>query len=546
MANIEPPKKKLLATMAHALGFGEDKAVSVATSTFEYGETLTTVALSGNGIDGARNRTLIYLKYQQMMATPLVAGALRQHVTAALGGHETTGDLVFLETKADAKKDARMEKLVTELAADLLPMFNRIAMRTAYHAVGYGDGYARLYTKKGVGVISIVSDEMLLPPLVIPYEQGEKTVACVVATGPNQHSQLNMLQIARLKMQRLLYTPQPLANEKAMRTALEEDDPDKMPIMPSLAGGSFLADAEDQYNKFMLALVGLVGQRALDSIDETVFTADMGDMTVEQRKSFKDNIKKMLERSKEIADKVAREQTPLLRRIRHFLPTFSNGKQAMQIQALNSGGGTGAGRSGNYTIEDVMFHAKMLCGGLGIDISQLGFADVLSGGLGEGGFFRNSVQSAERSRVIRAALTDFFNHIIDVHLMVKYGRTFLPAERPWQISFYGTISAMESERTKTQLDAANTGMVLAQLFAMLKDAGLQEEAMQHFMEKVLRMDVEDAKIYAKDIAEAAKKAQQEQQGGFGGDGGGFGGGGGGGFGGGSDGGQKGDAYGEQQ
>jgi hypothetical protein len=104
------------------------------------------------------------------------------------------------------------------------------------------------------------------------------------------------------------------------------------------------------------------------------------------------------------------------------------------------------------------------------------------------------VQFAERSRVIRAALTDFFNHIIDVHLMVKYGRTFLPAERPWQISFYGTISAMESERTKTQLDAANTGMVLAQLFAMLKDAGLQEEAMQHFMEKVLRMDVEDAKF----------------------------------------------------
>jgi hypothetical protein len=89
--------------MAHALGFGEDKAVSVATSTFEYGETLTTVALSGNGIDGARNRTLIYLKYQQMMATPLVAGALRQHVTAALGPR-ATGDLVFLETKADAKK----------------------------------------------------------------------------------------------------------------------------------------------------------------------------------------------------------------------------------------------------------------------------------------------------------------------------------------------------------------------------------------------------------------------------------------------------------
>ena len=219
MAKNEPTKKTLLATMAHAMGFGEDKAQSVATSTFEYGETLTTVALNGNGLDGARNRTLIYLKYQQMMATPLVAGALRQHVTAALGGHETTGDLIFLETKADAKKDPRLEKLVTELAADLLPLFNRIAMRSAYHAVGYGDAYARIYTQKGVGVVSVVGDEMLLPPLVIPYEQGEKTVACVVATGAEQRSQLNMLQIARLKMQRLLYTAQPLANEKAMRSA---------------------------------------------------------------------------------------------------------------------------------------------------------------------------------------------------------------------------------------------------------------------------------------------------------------------------------------
>lgn len=544
MAKNEPTKKKLLATMAHALGFGEDKAASVAASTYEYGETLTTVALNGNGIDGARNRTLLYLKYQQMMATPLVAGALRQHITAALGGHETTGDLIFLETKADAKSDARLEKLVTEIAADLLPMFNRIAMRTAYNAVGYGDAYARIYTKKGIGVTSIVSDEMLLPPLVIPYEQGEKTVACVVATGSEQRSQLNMLQIARLKMQRLLYTAQPLASEKAMRSAIEEDDPEKMPIMPALVGGSFLADAEDQYNKFMLALVGLVGQRALDSIDETIFTADMGDMTVDQRKQFKDNIKKMLERSKEIADKVAREQTPMLRRIRHWLPTYSGGKQSVQIQALNSAGGTGAGRSGNYSIEDVMFHAKLLAGALGIDISQLGFADVLSGGLGEGGFFRNSVQSAERARVIRAAMTDFFNHIIDVHLMVKYGRTFTDSDRPWQISFYGTISAMEAERTKTQLDAANTGMVLAQLFGMLKDAGLEEKALQHFMERVLRLDSEDAKMYAIDISKAAKKADQEQQGGFGG-------GGGGGFGnmGGEeeneDSGQKNDAFGEK-
>lgn len=518
-------KKSLIGSIKARLGIGtsggqggRDFAQEVDRSGYEYSETLTTTALTGNGVIGARSRQLIYQKYQQMMTDPLVSGAIRLHVTAALGGHETSGDLVFIEASAESKGNAQAEALVSELSKELAPLFNKIAFQAAYNGAGYGDAYARIYTKARAGVVGLSLDEMLLPPLVMPYEQGDKTVVCAVAIGPKLREKLMMNQIARLKMPRLIYTPQPLAVEKAWRTMILEDDQDKLPLMPSLAGGSFLADAESQFDRWTAAYQGLIGQRVLDSIDESIMTAQVQGMTSEQRQTFMSSVKKMLEKSKAVADEAVKTGRPFLGRIRHLLPVWSD-KQLLNLQSVNSGGGTGGGRAGNIAIDDVMFSAKMLCGALGIDISMLGFADLMSGGLGDGGFFRTSAQAAERSRVIRLALTEFFNHIIDVHLIVKAGRTFPENERPWNINFFGSISALDAERQKTQLDAVNAAMLMVQCFQMVKDAGLDEKAMAHLFERVMKLDAADAKMYAAAIEKARKEADAKaaaEAGGFGG------------------------------
>lgn len=490
-------------------------------SMFQYSETLSTSPLTGSGVQTARSRQIIYQKYQRMMGNPLVSGALRLHVTAALGGHETTGDVVFIETAAARKGDKKAEKEVEILCRELAPIFNRIAMSAAYNAVAFGDSYVRIYPKKGRGVIDALMDETLLPPLVLPYEQGNTTRICEVAIGPRVRERLTMDQIARLKMPRMLYTPQPLAQEKAWRTAILQDDPDSLPLMPSLVGGSFLADAEEQYDYFIASMVGLVGQRVLDSIDESIMTVQVNGMTKEQQQSLLASIKKMLVRSKEIAEETVKSGIPLLRRIRHALPVTSE-KQIVALQGLNSSGGSGGGRSGNISIEDVLMHAKMLSGALGIDLSMLGFADLMSGGLGEGGFFRTSAQSAERSRSIRLALTDMFNNIIDVHLIYRDGKTYDPADRPWVINFFGTISSLEGERQKTAMDAAQTGSLLLSAFQQAKELGMDEPAMVLLFEKVFKIDAADAKKYASAIVKAKKDAdaQQAAQSGFGGGGGG--------------------------
>lgn len=503
----QQPKASWFNNLKTRMGFGAKFVDDVARGGFGYADTLTTASLMGSGVINARNRQGIYMKYQQMMADPVISGALRIHVTAALGGHETSGDVVFIESTAEARGNAQAEKLVTEVGRELGPILNKIAMTAAYNAVGFGDAYARLYTKKGKGVTDISVDEMMLPPLVQPYEVGNKTVVCEVAVGEKLRERLVMDQIARLKMPRMIYTPQPLAVEKAWRSKITENENEKLPVMPSLAGGSFLADAETQYDKFVAAMQGLVGQRVLDSIDESIFTAEVQGMTKEQRQEFLTAVKQMLTKSKQVADDAVKTGIPFLGRIRHVLPV-ANGKQLLQVQSVNSAGG-GGGRAGNISIEDVMFHAKLLSGALGVDLSMLGFADMMSGGLGDGGFFRTSVQAAERSRTIRIAMAEFFNHIIDVHMMYRYGHTFAAGERPWMVNFYGSISALETERERTSQAALNASMLLVQVLTMAKDAGLDEKATAHLLERVAKLDKEDAMMYAKSMAAAKAEAKAD-------------------------------------
>lgn len=494
------------------MGYGPKAAQAVDQVGFEYGETLTTASLMGGGVVSARSRQQIYQKYQQMIADPVVGGALRLHVMAALGGDETTGDLVLIEPTAEAKKNAQAEKLAKEINDDLRPLFNRVAQLVAYNGVAFGDAFARIYTQPKKGVVDLYCDEMMLPSLVQAYEQGNETKVCVLAIGSKMRERLTMNQIARMRMPRLVYTPQPMAVEKAWRSQITEDDPEKLPLMPSLVGGSFLADAEAQFDKFNAAMQGLVGQRVLDSIDESMFTAQVQGMTKEQRQEFMTSIKQMLTRSKQVADDAVKSGVPFLGRIRHILPVFDQ-KQLLQIQGVNGSGGGGGGRAGNISIEDVLFHAKLLSGSLGTDITMLGFADQMSGGLGDGGFFRTSVQAAERSRTIRFALSEFFNHIADIHVLYKYGQAYKPKDRPWAINYYGSISALETEHQKTQSDAMNTGAILVQTLMQAKDLGMDPAATQHLLETVMKIDSAAAKLYA-DAIEKAKPAPEEG-GGFG-------------------------------
>jgi len=132
----------------------------------------------------------------------------------------------------------------------------------------------------------------------------------------------------------------------------------------------------------------------------------------------------------------------------------------------------------------------LLSGAIGVDLSMLGFSEILSGGLGEGGFFRTSAQAAERARVIRSSLAECINHIIDIHTLNKYGYVFTKKERPFRINFYGSISALEAEKEETKQSTMNSGLLLVQAMQAMKEAGADSDMMKQFLSKQMMIDEE--------------------------------------------------------
>lgn len=479
--------------------------------------------LLGSGKRQARSRQEIYQKMHYMLGDAIISTALRAHVVMALGGDERSGDVIFFNTTPDAETDQKKKTLVAELKADLEAMFNRVAHQTAFNACGFGDSYSRIYSQDEVGVVEICTDEMVYPPLVQPYSRGTRTVGYVVSTGSKFTERLTVQQIARAKMPRMLYVAQVRVLEKSMRTAIAEDDIEKLPLLPDLVGGSFLESVEEAYDNLAAALNGLVGQRILSSIDESMIGVNLEGMTLQQRQEFLASIKAMLQASKDYAAEAVKRGKPVTERRWHLIPTFGD-KQVSQIGSFSNTSG-----ASSISIEDVMFHAKLLAGALGTDLSMLGFADLLSGGFGDGGFARTSVQVAERARIIRNALQSYFHEIVDIHTLKKYGWVFDPKDRPYQLSFAGSISSLEAEEQASREKAMNTSALTLTSLQMLRDLKMGEEATKHFMENEMGMDEDTARLLAKSLQQAideAAKAEADAAGDAGGGGrpgGGFGG-----------------------
>ena len=115
-----------------------------------------------------------------MQQNSFINAGLRLHVTAALGGHESKGDVIFIECTPEAEKDPKKKKIIDDLNHDLKDLLNKNIYTLAFNAVSWGDGYARVYSQDKVGITDLMCDEMVLPPLVQPFEQGSRTVGYVV------------------------------------------------------------------------------------------------------------------------------------------------------------------------------------------------------------------------------------------------------------------------------------------------------------------------------------------------------------------------------
>jgi hypothetical protein len=445
-----------------------------------------------------RSRMSIYTLWAQMARDPTIAAALTLHITAALGSHESRGDCIFITPSQlvrdkTGKRAKKLQELVEQESKSISTLINRFAFTLMRRGVQWGDDFARVYTKEGEGVTWMLVDEHTAAPNVEAYEQGGKTVGFhMLEFDRNMRivTKLTTRQMIRLKMPRITNVPQTDVVYGILRKLLSTDELEELPIIPAKIGGSMLYDAEEAYQKMTLLLTALNSQQVADSVKQGMLGIDMSGMPPEQRRVYKKNLEATLQASRNFVESAMMGGSAIYGTQYSFMPTWGEKQVVNPLGEL-------AGRSGGQvSIEPLMIAVRRLTASLGIDMSMLGWSDMLTGGLGDGAAFHTSAQVAQRSVMMRQAMTDFCNDVMQLHFEVKYGIRFDEHQLPWQIEYFSDVSASTTEAESNRMTRMNSLALTSQSLGALKELGLDKDAVRMLLEDVGGMDFDKADALA--------------------------------------------------
>ncbi|MFV5348613.1 hypothetical protein [Acinetobacter soli] len=456
-----------------------------------------------------RDRKQIYTIYKIMQKDPTIDAALNLLVTAALGGHESRGEVIFISPadhiRGDGLHAKELRKMVEAESKHLQYLINSVIFAFARYGITYGDSYARTYFKDGIGLHHIICDERVEPPLIQSYEQAGITVgyhALEISEYETQYiAKLNRRQMIRMKMQRISPVPQYRMDRVYNPRTLEIDDISQTPVIPAAIGGSFLQNVESAWREVILNFTALNTQQIADSVKTAFMTIDVSGMPIDNRKKYKDSFQKALLNHHEKVKDALSGGDPIWATNWMVMPTWGD-KQVMTPL------GDIAQRNSPLSMELVMTHLRRAVGNLGLDISLLGWADMLAGGLGDGAAFHTSAQVMQRSALIRQAISEPLIDLIIMHFAYKYKKVFTRADLPFKIEFYSDISAAATEALNNKNTRANTLMMSTQSIAALKELKLNRESNHMLLTEYLGMDDAKADLLTTSIEDSAKKEEQ--------------------------------------
>lgn len=460
-----------------------------------------------------RERKEIYTTYKIMMQDPTIHACLNLLVTAALGGHETRGEVIFIrpseKIKGDGVRARELRELVEKETEHLQSLINNVIFAFARNGIGYGDSYARVYPKRGYGVMHVTCDETVDSPLIQSFEQAGRTVGYHVLEMNDfeirQLTKLNKHQMIRMKMQRITPLPQFRIDHVLHRQILEENDLNNVPIIPSPVGGSFLQAVEPAWKEWVLSFAALNSQQIADSVNNQVMSVDMSGMPQASRQKYKQGLHTALTQLHEKTKKALSGGEPLWATNWLFLPSWG------EKQILNPMGDL-TKRAAPLSMELALTHLKRGVGALGLDLSLTGWMELISGGLGDGAAFHTSAQVMQNSALIRQAVTEPIIDLCIMHFAYKYKRVFKRGDLPFKIEFYSDISAAATESLNNKNTRASIySMTLAGL-QQAKDVGLGEEANNMLLTELMGMDDAHAAMIVKDLIAAKKEAQAAEAG----------------------------------
>lgn len=402
---------------------------------------------------------------ETMAKSPTISTALNIHIAHALAPSKKTGQAFILSPKdgSDAEAVSRCE----ELTADLGAMINDGLPSWAMIMAIFGVSYVRPYAEQGRGITGIESSYYTLPHFVQEFYRGSQLVGFSGDYILDTHSLRRVITEPwnLVSMKNPYWTPQHKVIPVSYSTkgySLLSDQADKPLMETQNYGTSFLEYSYEPYLNLCASLAALKSTRNNAAKIDRLIALTTNTLDPVNAANYTRGVSQALKRHSDLVAQRSINANAIPTVLNHLIPVMGDGKNGITIDTQS----IPADISG---IEDVMFHLRQLAASLGIDATMLGWADQMSGGLGEGGWQQTAIQAALRANWIRQAAQRTIYRLLDIHLAYKYGKVYTETNRPYDVQFNSMNTAIQEEENR-ELDArANFVAVISQIMDQIQN-----------------------------------------------------------------------------
>lgn len=402
---------------------------------------------------------------ETMAKSPTISTALNIHIAHALAPSKKTGQAFILSPKdgSDAEAVSRCE----ELTADLGAMINDGLPSWAMIMAIFGVSYVRPYAEQGRGITGIESSYYTLPHFVQEFYRGSLLVGFSGDYILDTHSLRRVITEPwnLVSMKNPYWTPQHKVIPVSYGTkgySLLSDQADKPLMETQNYGTSFLEYSYEPYLNLCASLAALKSTRNNAAKIDRLVALTTNTLDPVNAANYTRGVSQALKRHSDLVAQRSINANAIPTVLNHLIPVMGDGKNGITIDTQS----IPADISG---IEDVMFHLRQLAASLGIDATMLGWADQMSGGLGEGGWQQTAIQAALRANWIRQAAQRTIYRLLDIHLAYKYGKVYTETNRPYDVQFNSMNTAIQEEENR-ELDArANFVAVISQIMDQIQN-----------------------------------------------------------------------------
>ncbi|HBA8547351.1 TPA: phage portal protein [Escherichia coli] len=331
----------------------------------------------------------------------------------------------------------------------------------------FGVSYVRPYAEQGRGITGIESSYYTLPHFVQEFYRGSQLVGFSGDYILDTHSLRRVITEPwnLVSMKNPYWTPQHKVIPVSYGTkgySLLSEQADKPLMETQNYGTSFLEYSYEPYLNLCASLAALKSTRNNAAKIDRLIALTTNTLDPVNAANYTRGVSQALKRHSDLVAQRSINANAIPTVLNHLIPVMGDGKNGITIDTQS----IPADISG---IEDVMFHLRQLAASLGIDATMLGWADQMSGGLGEGGWQQTAIQAALRANWIRQAAQRTIYRLLDIHLAYKYGKVYTETNRPYDVQFNSMNTAIQEEENR-ELDArANFVAVISQIMDQIQN-----------------------------------------------------------------------------